>query len=66
MRKFLKDESGAAAAEYGLILAIVTVGTVAAITTLSDVISTAINEAAACISGEAANGQDCPEPTPDP
>ena len=66
MRKFLKDESGAAAAEYGLILAIVTVGTVAAVTSLSEVVSTAINEAASCISGETVNGQDCPEPVPDP
>ena len=46
----LKDESGASAAEYALILAIVTTGIAGATITLGNVISTAINEAANCIS----------------
>ena len=46
----LKDESGASAAEYALILAIVTTGIAGATITLGNVISTAIEDAANCIS----------------
>ena len=53
VRKFLaefsKDESGASAAEYALILAIVTTGIAAAVVFLGDQITNAINEAANCI-----------------
>jgi len=47
---FLKDETGAAAAEYALILAIVTVGIVAAVGVLGTAISTSLTNAAAWIS----------------
>jgi pilus assembly protein Flp/PilA len=43
---FVRDESGAAAAEYALILAIVGAGIVAAVSLLGTNISTAINNAA--------------------
>ncbi len=43
---FLKDESGAAAAEYALILAIVTAGIVIAVTFLGQTIANAMNNAA--------------------
>jgi pilus assembly protein Flp/PilA len=46
---FLKDDSGAAAAEYALILAIVTAGIAAAVVTLGHDISTAITNAAGYI-----------------
>ncbi len=47
---FLKDESGASAAEYALILAIVTVGIVIAVTFLGTSIGNALNNAATWIS----------------
>ena len=46
IRFFLSDERGAAAAEYALILAIVTAGIVVAITFLGDTIANAMNNAA--------------------
>jgi pilus assembly protein Flp/PilA len=46
---FLKDESGASAAEYALILAIVGVGIVLAATALRNSISGAMNTAASTI-----------------
>jgi len=48
---FLSDESGASAAEYALILAIVGVGIVAAATLLQNSISTAMNTASSTITG---------------
>jgi len=51
IRNFFLDESGASAAEYALILAIVGVGIVVAATALRDSISTAMNSAASTISG---------------
>ena len=47
--KFAKDESGASAAEYALILAIVGAGIAAAATTLGTNIATALNGAATTI-----------------
>jgi pilus assembly protein Flp/PilA len=47
---YLSDESGAAAAEYALILAIVAAGIATAVTFLGTSISTAINNAAGYIS----------------
>ena len=44
------DETGASAAEYALILAIVTTGIAAAAITLGDRISSAMSNAASCIS----------------
>ena len=46
---FAKEESGASAAEYALILAIVTTGIAVAVVALGDAINTAIDEAADCI-----------------
>ena len=47
---YLRDEKGAAAAEYALILAIVATGIAAAVIALGGDISTAVNTAATCIS----------------
>lgn len=47
---FLQDESGASAAEYALILAIVGIGIVTAAGTLKNAISGAMNRAATTIS----------------
>jgi len=46
----LRDESGASAAEYALILAIVGTAIAAAAIFLGNTISTSMNDAAACIS----------------
>lgn len=46
----LKDESGASAAEYALILAIVGTAIAAAAVLLGGAIANAMNEAATCIS----------------
>jgi len=48
---FIRDESGAAAAEYALILAVVGAGIATAAGALGTAISTAINSAATTISG---------------
>ena len=48
---FLKDESGAAAAEYALILAVVTAGIALAASQLGDAIKGAIDDATAQITG---------------
>ncbi|MDQ3140219.1 MAG: Flp family type IVb pilin [Pseudomonadota bacterium] len=61
MRTFinmLRDDSGAAAAEYALILAIVGAGIALAAFTLGGTISTAMNEAGTCITS--ANGSTAP------
>lgn len=50
-KAFFRDESGAAAAEYALILAIVGSGIAAAAVVLGGAISTTINAAATAISG---------------
>ena len=48
---FFQDESGASAAEYALILAIVTTGIAGATIFLGQTISSAVSDAATCISG---------------
>ena len=48
--KLIKDDSGASAAEYALILAIVGTGIALAAIFLGGTISTAMNGAASCIS----------------
>jgi pilus assembly protein Flp/PilA len=48
---FLRDESGASAAEYALILAIVGAGIAVAAGALGTAISTAVNNASKTISG---------------
>jgi len=49
--RFVKDENGASAAEYALILAIVTTGIAGATIFLGQTISGSISDAATCISG---------------
>lgn len=52
--QFIRDESGASAAEYALILAIVGTGIAAAAVALGGNISTAMNSAGTCISSKGA------------
>ena len=54
--KMLKDESGASAAEYALILAIVGTGIAIAAIFLGESISTAISEASNCIKSPPSTG----------
>ena len=54
--KLWNDESGASAAEYALILAIVGTAIAAAAILLGDTIATAMNDASECISSD---GVDC-------
>lgn len=51
----LKDQSGASAAEYALILAIVGTAIALAAIFLGDTIATAVNEAATCIDTDGTN-----------
>ncbi|MFL6733284.1 MAG: Flp family type IVb pilin [Sphingomicrobium sp.] len=55
--KMLRDESGASAAEYALILAIVGAGIAVAAYTLGQNITNAMNRAGNCIAS--ANGSNC-------
>jgi pilus assembly protein Flp/PilA len=50
---FLKDESGASAAEYALILAIVGLGVVASARALGSAIGGSMHKAANCVSNSA-------------
>lgn len=54
--KMLKDDSGASAAEYALILAIVGTAIAAAAITLGGTIANAMTDASTCISS---NGSTC-------
>ncbi len=47
--RFLKGDSGASAAEYALLIAILTTGVAVAVVALGNAINTAVNEAAGCI-----------------
>jgi pilus assembly protein Flp/PilA len=49
IRRFVKEEEGASAAEYALLLALVCLGMIGAVTLLGTNISNAINAAAAVI-----------------
>jgi pilus assembly protein Flp/PilA len=53
--RFLREENGAAAAEYALLLAIIAAGLTVAAGTLGSAISNAIDNAADCID----EAQDC-------
>jgi len=55
LNAFLRDESGASAAEYALILAIVGTAIAGAAITLGDTIAEAMSDASACISSDGAN-----------
>lgn len=54
LKNFVRDESGASAAEYALILAIVGSGIAAASVALGGSITTALNAAGTCITSEGA------------
>lgn len=56
VKTFLRDDSGASAAEYALILAIVGAAIALAAITLGTTIGGALNEASTCISS---NGKTC-------
>ena len=53
---FLKEENGASAAEYALILAIVGAAIAAAAIFLGQTIASAMNSAATCISSKGSTG----------
>ena len=57
--KMLKDESGASAAEYALILAIVGTAIAVAAILLGGAISNAMTDAATCISNPGVAGANC-------
>lgn len=59
IKSFVLDESGASAAEYALILAIVGTGIAAAAITLGGSITNAMNKGSACITGTTVSGQTC-------
>ena len=62
MRNFinmLRDESGASAAEYALILAIVGAGIAVAAYTLGQAISGAMDSAASCVASASTNSGNC-------
>jgi len=61
-KTFLRDESGASAAEYALILAIIGAGIAFASFTLGEAITTAMNNASSCIAGTDTSCLE--EPTP--
>ena len=56
LKKLWADDSGASAAEYALILAIVGAAIALAAITLGNTIATSLNEASTCIS---TNGSTC-------
>jgi len=60
VKSFVMDESGASAAEYALILAIVGVGIAVAAGALGTSIKDSMNKAATCIGGVSKGGQTCP------
>ena len=56
IRRFVKEEEGASAAEYALLLVLITLGIVAAVTTLGTNISAAITSAASCLTAAGCSG----------
>ncbi|MCM3417819.1 Flp family type IVb pilin [Sphingopyxis alaskensis] len=57
LKSFVRDESGASAAEYALILAIVGVGIAGAAFALGEAITGAMSTATDCINNGPTNGQ---------
>ncbi|MBU6435473.1 MAG: Flp family type IVb pilin [Nitrospirae bacterium] len=53
IRRFVKEEEGASAAEYALLLALITLGIVGAVTALGGSITTALNAASSTITSSA-------------
>ena len=56
LKTFLRDESGASAAEYALILVVIGIAIVAGGLTLSSAIGTAMSDAASCIGDPSTGG----------
>jgi pilus assembly protein Flp/PilA len=56
LNSFLRDESGASAAEYALILVVIGIAIVAGGLTLSGAIGDAMTDAASCIGDPSTNG----------
>lgn len=56
IRDFIRDDAGASAAEYALILAIVGTGIAGAAYALGGAIKTSINNATACVQSASATG----------
>lgn len=63
IKSFMADESGASAAEYALILALVGAGIALAAYNLGTAISNTVNGAAGCVSGAAASFNSTTAPT---
>jgi pilus assembly protein Flp/PilA len=55
-RRFVKDDSGATAIEYGLIAALVSVAIIAALTTLGDNLSATFDSVSEQLSGAGGGG----------
>ena len=53
IRQFVKEEDGASAAEYALLLALITLGIVGAVTALGTSITTALGAASTVITSSA-------------
>jgi pilus assembly protein Flp/PilA len=53
IRQFVKEEEGASAAEYALLLALITLGIVVAVQGLGNAISNAVNAASGTINNSA-------------
>ncbi len=66
IKQLWNDESGASAAEYALILAIVGAGIAGAAIILGGAIATAMTDAALCISSDGASCDGPPPPPPPP
>ena len=64
IKNFLRDESGASAAEYALILAIVGTGIAFAAFGLGNAITGALDDSTACIEGVTATDTDSDPATP--
>ena len=54
--KFIKDESGATAIEYGLIAALIAVVIIGAVTTLGETLTTTFNDVNAGLTGTGGGG----------
>lgn len=60
LKRFYREDSGASAAEYALLLAIISAGIAAGMGTLGTAITTSLETASSCIDA----GQSCIPPTP--
>ena len=56
IRTLVKEEDGASAAEYALLLVIITLGISSAVNTLGNHITTAITRAASCLTAGGCSG----------